>query len=144
MRYHVYQFSDKTANFEYLGPNLPKTGYSDRNSKNLNLDSNQHPWGIMCTNFQKKGTTLNFRAQICPKIDFGVGISKIQFWIQNQQFHYIMCAIFQLEWTTLGFSTWIWGDCPITCNILVQIFSRVLQKAGLRKMDQDEGMCTVF
>ena len=77
LRYHVYQFLDKTANFEYLGPNLPKTGYWGRNSKNLNLDSNQHPWGIICTNFQTKWTTLNFWAQMYPKIDFGVGISKI-------------------------------------------------------------------
>ena len=27
MRYHVYQFSDKMDNFEFLGPNLPKNGF---------------------------------------------------------------------------------------------------------------------
>ena len=31
----------------------------------------------MCTNFQTKRTILNFWAQICPKMNFGVGISKI-------------------------------------------------------------------
>ena len=37
---------------------------------------NQHPWDTMCTNFQTKQTTLNFWAQICPKMNFGVRISK--------------------------------------------------------------------
>ena len=32
---------------------------------------------MSCTNFQTKKTTLNFWAQIFPKMDFGVGISKI-------------------------------------------------------------------
>ena len=39
MRYHVYQFLDKTDNFEFLGPNLPKNGFWGRNFKNLSLDS---------------------------------------------------------------------------------------------------------
>ena len=30
----------------------------------------------MCANFQSKRTTLTFSAQICPKMHFGVGISK--------------------------------------------------------------------
>ena len=38
MRYHVYQFSDKTDNFEFLGPNLPKNGFWGQNFKNLSLD----------------------------------------------------------------------------------------------------------
>ena len=33
MRYHVYQFSDKTDNFEFLGPNVPKNGFWVRISK---------------------------------------------------------------------------------------------------------------
>ena len=32
------QFSDKTNNFEFLGPNLPKNGIWGRNFKNLILD----------------------------------------------------------------------------------------------------------
>ena len=31
----------------------------------------------LCTNFQTKWTILSFSAQICPKMDFGVEISKI-------------------------------------------------------------------
>ena len=38
---------------------------------------NQHPWDTRDTSFQTKRTILNFWAQICPKMNFGVGISKI-------------------------------------------------------------------
>ena len=38
MRYHVYQFSDKTDIFDLLGPNLPRNGFWGQNFKNLNLD----------------------------------------------------------------------------------------------------------
>ena len=39
---------------------------------------NQHPWDTVCTNLQIKQRTLNFWAQIFPKMDFGVGISKVK------------------------------------------------------------------
>ena len=39
LRYHAYQFLDKTDNFEFLGPNLPKNGFWGRNFKNLSPDS---------------------------------------------------------------------------------------------------------
>ena len=80
LRYYVHQFSDKTNNFEFLGPNLPKNGFWGRNFKNLSLDSESTP----------------------PK--------------------YHVCQ----------FLVKIWGNCPITCNILVQILLRVLQRAGWR------------
>ena len=35
----MYQFSDKTDTFDFLGPNLPKNGFWGRNFKKLNLDS---------------------------------------------------------------------------------------------------------
>ena len=38
LRYYVHQFSDKTNNFKFLGPNLPKNGFWDRISS-LSLDS---------------------------------------------------------------------------------------------------------
>ena len=34
----MHQFSDKTDNFEFLDPNLPKNGFWGRNFKNLSLD----------------------------------------------------------------------------------------------------------
>ena len=39
----MYQFSDKMDNFEFLGPNLPKNEFWDRNFKNLSLDSESVP-----------------------------------------------------------------------------------------------------
>ena len=39
LRYHVHQFSDKTNNFDFLGPNLPKNQFWGRNFKNPILDS---------------------------------------------------------------------------------------------------------
>ena len=39
----MYQFSDKTDNFKFLGPNLPKNGFWGRNFKNLSLDSESTP-----------------------------------------------------------------------------------------------------
>ena len=44
----------------------------------------------MCTNFQTKRTILNFWAQNCPKMDFGVGMLKILVWIRNQHLQYTM------------------------------------------------------
>ena len=38
----------------------------------------------MCDNFQTKRTTLTFSAQICPEMDFWVGIWKIEVCIRNQ------------------------------------------------------------
>ena len=45
----------------------------------------------MCTNFQTKRTTLTFWAQICPKMDFGVGIlkSKSGFGISTSNLQYV-------------------------------------------------------
>ena len=57
----------------------------------------------MCANFLTKQATLTFPAQICPKIDFGVGTSKVKFWIRNQHLQDTMCANFQSKWTTLNF-----------------------------------------
>ena len=38
MRYHVYQFSEKTDKYDSLVPNLPKNGFWGQNSRNLSLD----------------------------------------------------------------------------------------------------------
>ena len=39
LRYHVYQFLEKTDNFEFLGTNSPQNGFWGQNFKNLSLDS---------------------------------------------------------------------------------------------------------
>ena len=38
---------------------------------------NQHPRDTLCANFRVKRKTLNFSAQICPKMDLGLEIQKI-------------------------------------------------------------------
>ena len=56
----------------------------------------------MCANFQTKWTILTFLAQICPKMDSGVGISKLQVRIWNQHLQDTMCANFQFEFFGLN------------------------------------------
>ena len=58
LRYQVYQFSDKTDNFEFSGPNLPKNEFWGRNFKKLSLDSESTLQNTMCANFQSKWTTF--------------------------------------------------------------------------------------
>ena len=70
----VSQFSGKTKNF--FSPNLPKNGFNVSNSKNYCRNKNQHPRYTMCANFKSKWTTLNFLAQTCPKMDFGLETDK--------------------------------------------------------------------
>ena len=55
----------------------------------------------MGANFQEKQTTLIFSTQICRKMNFGVGISKIQVRIRDLPFQGIMCVNFQLKRTNL-------------------------------------------
>ena len=43
LRYHAYQFSDKTDNFDLLGSNLPQNVFWGQNFKNLSLDSESAP-----------------------------------------------------------------------------------------------------
>ena len=43
-----------------------------------------------------------------------------------------MCANFQSKRTTSSFSAEIWGNCLITCYILILITLRLLQRAGWR------------
>ena len=47
----MYQFLDKTDNFEFFGPNLPKKKIRIWNSENQGWNKNQNPWDTICTNF---------------------------------------------------------------------------------------------
>ena len=59
------QFSGKTDKFDFFDPNLPKNGFWGQNFEKLSPDTEQ-----------VKRTNFTFSAQICPKKDFGVRISK--------------------------------------------------------------------
>ena len=130
--YYAYQFSDIRGNFEFLDPNLPKNGLWSRNFKNLSLDSEWASLRYYVYHFSGIRDNIEFWTQICPKMDFGVEILKIKVWIRNQYLQYTMCANFQSKGTFLNFLAKICGNCPIMCNILVQILLRVLQRAGWR------------
>ena len=70
LRYHVYQFSDKTDNFEFLGSNLPKNGFGGRNFKNLNLDSESASLGYHVYQFSVKMDNFEFLGPSLPKNRF--------------------------------------------------------------------------
>ena len=63
----------------------------------------------MRAHFQEKQTTLIFSTQICPKMNFGVGILKIQVRIRDLHFQDTICVNFQLKRITLTFLAQI---CP--------------------------------
>ena len=74
MRYHVYQFSDKTENFDFLDPNLPKNGFWHQHFKNLSLDSESASLRYYVYQFPDK--TDNFEY-------LGPNLPKNRFWRQN-------------------------------------------------------------
>ena len=79
-RYYVHHFSGKIDNCDFFGPNLPKNGFWGWNFEKISLDAELIKKLLqvtMCANFQAKRTILTSSAQICPKMDFGVGISKL-------------------------------------------------------------------
>ena len=70
LRYQVYQFSDKTDNFEFLGPNLPKNGFWGRNFKNLSLDLESASLRYYVHQFSDKTDNFEFLGPNLPKNGF--------------------------------------------------------------------------
>ena len=70
MRYHVYQFLDKTDNSEFLGPNLPKNGFWGQNFKNLSLDSESASLRYYVYQFSDKTDNFQFLGPNLPKNGF--------------------------------------------------------------------------
>ena len=66
----MYQFSDKTDNFEFLGPNLPKNGFWGRNFKNLSLDSESASLRYYVHQFSDKTDNFEFLGPNLPKNRF--------------------------------------------------------------------------
>ena len=60
MRYHVYQFSDKIDNFEFLRPNLPKNEFLGQNFNNLSLDLEWAPPKYRVCQFSVKMDNFKF------------------------------------------------------------------------------------
>ena len=62
--------------------------------------------------FSDKMSNFEFLAQIGPKMDFWLAISKIQVWIWNQHLQYTMCANFQSKQITFNFFDLNLGKLP--------------------------------
>ena len=60
--------SDKTDNFDFLGPSLPKNGFWDRNFKNLSLDLESAPPRYHVSQFLVKMDNFEF---------FGLNLGKL-------------------------------------------------------------------
>ena len=63
----------------------------------------------MSANIQAKRTTLTFLAQICPKMDLGLGTQKTHIGIRIITLEILCVLIFRQKWTTLTFLAKI---CP--------------------------------
>ena len=67
------QFSDKTDNFDFLGPNLPKNGFLGWNFKNLSLDLESAPPRYHVSQFLVKMDNFEF---------FGLNLGKLPNYVQ--------------------------------------------------------------
>ena len=76
MRYHVYQFSDKTDYFEFLGPNLPKIGFWGQNLKSLKSGFGISVLEIIFAPIFRQNRQDNFEY-------LGSNLPKIGFWGRN-------------------------------------------------------------
>ena len=62
------QFSDKTDNFDFLSPNLPKNGFWGQNFKNLSQDSESTPPTYLVSQVSVKMDNFEF---------FGLNLGKL-------------------------------------------------------------------
>ena len=80
-RCHAYKFSGKMNNFNFFDENLPKKGFWGRNFKIVSPDSESPSLKYYAHQFSGKTINFEFWIQICSKMAFGVGITKIEIWI---------------------------------------------------------------
>ena len=66
----MYQFSHKTDNFEFLGPNLPKNGFWSQNFKNLTLDLESASLRYYVYQFSDKTENFEFLGPNLPETGF--------------------------------------------------------------------------
>ena len=66
----MHQFSDKTNNFEFLGPNFPKNRFWGQNFKNISLDSESPSLRYYVYQFSDKTDNFEFLGSNLPKNGF--------------------------------------------------------------------------
>ena len=69
-KYFVCQFSDKTNNFDFFGPNLSKNGFWGQNFENLSPDVESAPPRYHVRQFSDKTDNFNFFGPNLPKKGF--------------------------------------------------------------------------
>ena len=91
---------------------------------------NQHTWDALCTNFTKNGQLRSFGPKYAQKWTLGSGFQKSKSGCGISTFKIPCVPIFSQSGQLLIFRPKFGG--PFTCNILIQILLRVLQRAGWR------------
>ena len=66
----MYQFLDKTYNFEFLGPNLPQNEFWGQNFKNPSLDLESASLRYYVHQFSDKTDNFEFLGPNLPKSGF--------------------------------------------------------------------------
>ena len=99
----MYQFSDKTDNFEFVGPNLPKNGFWGRNFKNLSLDSESTPPIYHVFQFSVKMDSFYF---------FGLNLGKLPNDVQHFGSNIVegvaeSWAEVEMSWLEVGGAGWM-------------------------------------
>ena len=168
MRYQVYQFSDKTDNFEFLGPNLPKNGFWDQNFKNLSLDLESaslrcyvhqfsdkfaQKW-ILGSEFQKSKSGFGINTSNIPCVPvFSQNGQLLIFWPKFGEIAQL-CAIFWFKycwgccrelgggWNELDGGGWSWVEVDMSWMEVDGAGWR-LRWAGWRWMELGGAGCTV-
>ena len=131
MRYHVCQFSDKTNNFDFLGPNLPRNGFWGRNFKNLCLDSESAPpryhvcqFSVKMDNFEFSDLNLGKLANYVRYFGSNIVEGVAESWVEAEMsWVEVDGAGWRLKWTgwswmELGGARWRWmelggGGCTV-------------------------------
>ena len=121
-------FSGKTGNFDFFGPNLPKNGFRVGNSENQCWNKNDFLEILYVPIFRQNGQISLFWHKFAQKWILGLEFqkSKCEFGISTSK---ITCVPMFRQQTSLNFFTYILGNCPIKCDILVLIMSRVLERS---------------
>ena len=112
MRYHVCQFSDKTDDLVFLGPNLPNNGFWGCNFKNLSLVSESVPPRYHMSHFLVKMENFGFFCLNLAKLPnyvryFGSNIVErvAKSWVKAE-----------MSWVEVDGARWRWVHSLVTPN----------------------------
>ena len=100
----MYQFSDKTNTFDFLGPNLPKNRFWGRNFKNLCLDSESKPpiyhlcqFSVKIDNFWFFGLNLGKFANYVQYFSSNIIEGVAERWVETE-----------MSWVEVDGAGWSW------------------------------------